>query len=207
MILILSAMAAAALPAKAELKAYAQVLAPCQKAALHGQAPDLQAWRAAQQGNRLDDFRALLTSYPASLCAAPAKQWVAMREEMLTAYAATSDKGATPASVIGDPAFGISYEDYPRGAWARHDEGATRIVYEIAPDGMMENCQIAESSGYKDLDIVACRLATQRARFAPARDGAGAPIRSRGARVIRWSLPPFVAGVSRFAPNTADGPP
>jgi TonB family protein len=207
MILILSAMAAAALPAKAELKAYAKALAHCQKGALHGAAPELQAWRAAQQGNRLDDFRAFLTNYPESLCAAPAKQWVAMREEMLAAYAAASAGAATPASVIGDPAFGISYEDYPRGAWARHDEGLTRIGYDIAPDGMIENCRIVESSGYKDLDEAACRLATQRARYRPARDDTGAPMRSVGARAIRWSLPPFVAGVSRFAPNTPDGPP
>jgi TonB family protein len=165
-------------------------LTPCEAAERSGGAsPEMIAWKAATDGNRLEDFRAFLKRYPKSACAAPARTTVTERRQAAAAFAAERADGPAPAMIAGDPAFGISSDDYPIAAMRNAEEGTAAIAYEIAPDGRVEACQVTQSSGSAALDEATCRISTSRGRYRPARDARGKPIRSHGTRRIRWQIP------------------
>ncbi len=163
---------------------------PCQAALWDdGHSPDLLAWQAATDSNRLDDIRAFVRLYPKSVCAAEARQIVTERRQAQAAFAAERVAGPLAAMVRGDHAFGITSDDYPAQAQRNGEEGTVRVAYEIAPDGRMESCHVTTSSGSAQLDAVTCQISTRRARFSPARDAHGKPIRSFGSRAMRWQIP------------------
>jgi len=168
----------------------APALSPCEEAERRdGASPEMIAWKAATDSNRLDDFRAFLKRYPKSVCAASARETVMARQQALARFKAEKIKGVGPAMIIGDPAFGITSDDYPIDAMRYGEEGVVSIAYEIAPDGRIESCQVTQSSGSASLDRATCRISTSRARFRPAHDAHGKPIRSHGSRKIRWQIP------------------
>jgi TonB family protein len=152
--------------------------------------PEAYAWASTMKSNRLDDFRSFAARYPQSACARAARQWVAARERTRAGFAARPANGARPAMIVGNGSMNMRYEDYPTDAMLKGEQGVVSITYEIAPDGMAESCRILESSGSAALDEASCELIIRRGRFRPARDAAGAPIRSKGDRRIRWELPP-----------------
>jgi TonB family protein len=88
----------------------------------------------------------------------------------------------------------ISADDYPPRAMANGEEGTVVFDALIAPDGSVDKCTIAVSSGHSDLDDATCRIVKARARFVPARDGNGAAVYGIFRNVINWSLGNLVGG-------------
>ena len=208
MMLILAAIAAAAAPPAPPQSApggYVATLDPCEAAVFSDpDAADVLAWRTARDTNRMDDYRRFLSLYPASVCAAEAKQQIATREKgaakWAAEYAAEPATGPRPAELLGDPAGGITNEDYPPLAMRNGEEGTVAVRFEIAPDGQIESCRVTQSSGSAILDRTTCHLFTTRMRFRPARDAAGKPVRSTSARRITWRIPRDAP-----APQSRDG--
>lgn len=65
--------------------------------------------------------------------------------------------------------------DFPASA-----KGAGRIKigvrYAVGPSGVVDQCEIIETSGYPEVDAMTCRVIIDRYRFKPARDGEGVPV-------------------------------
>ena len=101
---------------------------------------------------------------------------------------------APPALVVskaagakGNPADWITNDDYPSGVEA---SGTTRIRWDIGANGRVENCTTVSSSGNRQLDNAACSALSRHARYTPALDQNGNPIRSPGqTRNVVWRLP------------------
>jgi periplasmic protein TonB len=89
----------------------------------------------------------------------------------------------------GDPAAWFSTDDYPPAAQREGREGSVQIAWQINEQGKVENCHTVESSGSPDLDDTACRLITRRAKYSPALDQTGKPIRSSANINFRWTIP------------------
>ena len=55
--------------------------------------------------------------------------------------------------------------------------------------GRVIACDVDDSSGSAALDAAACRIVRERARYTPARNGAGAFVCDVDWGVVRWILP------------------
>lgn len=93
------------------------------------------------------------------------------------------------AGAKGDPAQWITNDDYPADALRAEASGTTAIAWDINTEGRVENCHTTSSSGNTSLDQAACRALTRRARYSPALDQSGNPIRSTQSRRVRWQIP------------------
>lgn len=103
---------------------------------------------------------------------------------------------APPAPVVsqaaaakGDPRTWITNDDYPPEAIRLEQQGVSGIAWTINEQGRVENCHVTSSSGSAVLDDTACRLMTRRARYTPAKDAAGNPIKQTASLRFRWVLP------------------
>jgi protein TonB len=83
----------------------------------------------------------------------------------------------------------VSIDDYPAAARAQGLTGTARVRLDVAPTGRVTGCTILASSGTALLDAATCRLLSSRARFEPARDGAGKPVAGAVEVELPWSLP------------------
>jgi protein TonB len=81
----------------------------------------------------------------------------------------------------------VSREDYPAAARAQGIRGTTRVELDVAATGRITACRVAVSSGAAILDAATCRLLSSRARFAPARDGAGQAVAGTVEASLSWS--------------------
>jgi protein TonB len=102
--------------------------------------------------------------------------------------------GATQAAPHGPvalsaPASWFGADDYPPAAVRASEEGAVRFTLDISDTGAVTGCRVVESSGFSDLDSQTCSLAMQRAKFRPATDNHGKPIRSDFTQRTRWVMP------------------
>jgi TonB family protein len=59
----------------------------------------------------------------------------------------------------------VTFEDYPKMALRRDEEGTSILSLEIDKSGQVLNCTTARSSGSPDLDKQACQLYRERGRF------------------------------------------
>jgi len=99
---------------------------------------------------------------------------------------ATVSRAAGPQ---GNPREWITDADYPARAMRDEAEGTSAITWEINLQGRVENCRVTSSSGHAELDRAACAAITRRARYRPALDQAGNPIRSSQSRRVVWRVP------------------
>jgi len=83
----------------------------------------------------------------------------------------------------------FSPDDYPESALEDRAQGFVAYRLEIGPDGRVSNCSILQSSGSAALDRGTCRILSDRARFAPARDGAGRYVPDHRDGWVTWRLP------------------
>lgn len=115
---------------------------------------------------------------------------------MLAYYLLATVTAAAPTAQL--PWF--EFHDYPMRAFEKHQEGVTRFELLVDPRGRATNCTITRSSGFEELDEKTCKLATFRARFAPARgpDGQSAYGVYRSQAI--WVFP------ENMIPNSAPGP-
>lgn len=95
----------------------------------------------------------------------------------------------TPPQPDGDVSTWVITDDYPEAAWVEFREGTTEVRLAVNVAGRVTGCTINRSSGHPDLDSAACTALVQRARFQPARDGAGNAVAGEYTRRVRWQLP------------------
>lgn len=84
----------------------------------------------------------------------------------------------------------IRDRDYPKAAAKARAGGAVIAHFDVAPDGRVDNCRIAQSSGRADLDATTCALIEKRFRYRPALDAQGRPTWSVEAWRQVWWLEP-----------------
>ena len=77
--------------------------------------------------------------------------------------------------------------DYPREALVKGEQSIMRMRVIVSPEGTVEDCAIIKATGTDRLDSPACR-AMLNARFEPALDAAGQPMRSFHAESIVYDL-------------------
>jgi protein TonB len=83
----------------------------------------------------------------------------------------------------------VTDADY-RSRWIREGmSGTARFTLAIDPSGRISECTITRSSGHAELDAATCRLIERRARFEPARDGAGNRVAGTYSNAINWKIP------------------
>ena len=95
---------------------------------------------------------------------------------------------AARARPIGSVTGLFSTDDYPMHAMRNDEEGTTGVQITVGPDGRVWSCNVVASSGSASLDAATCAILQRRARFVPARDGAGNPISDIYTQRISWSL-------------------
>jgi len=91
--------------------------------------------------------------------------------------------GALPEPAIanqpkGDVQGVFRHEDYPEDAIAAEQSGTTSFTLMVDEKGAVMDCAIRESSGIATLDAMGCQVLRERAKFIPAKDLAGKPIKS-----------------------------
>lgn len=89
----------------------------------------------------------------------------------------------------GNPGAWFDADSYPPDAIRADEEGRTVARVLIGIDGRVQSCGIVTSSGSASLDAATCSILTRRGSFEPARDAAGAAIRSTWEVPVRWVLP------------------
>jgi TonB family protein len=99
--------------------------------------------------------------------------------------------------VIAKPAKGdlraiFSADDYPAEAIRREQEGSARFLLLISENGSVAGCHVLEPSGVPVFDALGCQVLTKRAKFTPALDASGKPMRSAVTTPkINWRLEGF----------------
>jgi TonB family protein len=100
-----------------------------------------------------------------------------------------TDLAAIVTKPDASPASIFSSDDYPREALIKGQAGTVGVLIWIEATGRVSTCEVIESSAAPILEKTTCDILTRRARFAPAKDAAGAAIRSPSFSRIRWLLP------------------
>lgn len=90
--------------------------------------------------------------------------------------------------------------DYPPAARRARAQGTVHILVTVNPAGRVADCSIFMSSGSRALDAATCPIVRLRARYTPARDGAGAVAGDDLMETIVWALPRAAAPVRRRVP-------
>ena len=87
----------------------------------------------------------------------------------------------------GQPLF--SESDYPAEARQHGWEGSVILDLTVTPEDRVSKCVIVESSGHPVLDTATCTILTTRAKFHPAKDRSGKPVKDVvRTPAINWSL-------------------
>lgn len=95
---------------------------------------------------------------------------------------------AAPPRPTGDLARLIGPEDYPASALRAGDEGVVAYRIEVSPEGAVAGCFVEASTASPSLERATCALLAARARFAPASDGEGRPVRGSFSGQVTWRL-------------------
>jgi protein TonB len=93
--------------------------------------------------------------------------------------------GGAPAQWVSG---GLQNSDYPRDALRSRLTGRVSVRFTVLTNGRISNCRVVASSGSPLLDATTCRLLTERLRFRPARNSAGAPIESEIGSDYTWGI-------------------
>jgi TonB family protein len=83
----------------------------------------------------------------------------------------------------------FSPEDYPFDALRRGQTGKGQYLLLVDEDGKVAGCQVLLATGVPVLDVMACLVIQSKARFTPALDRTGKPVRSTYVTPpISWQL-------------------
>ena len=107
----------------------------------------------------------------------------------IVAPAAPRATAGAPARAKANLASYVTDGDYPDSAIRAGEQGRVRFLLDVGVDGLVTGCTILESSGSPILDSTTCRIMRARARFTPARNSKGVPVRDRVSAAMRWVLP------------------
>jgi TonB family protein len=86
----------------------------------------------------------------------------------------------------GDVRSVFSNKDYPEEAFDRNQEGEAQYLLLVDEAGNVAGCQVVQASGVLPLDVMGCQVIKKRAKFQPALDAKGKPVRST------FTTPPVV---------------
>jgi len=98
---------------------------------------------------------------------------------------------ADPISAVprGNPGRWVTNGDY-RTRWINEGlSGIAGFSLEIDRNGRVSDCTITRSTGHSVLDGATCRLLERRARFTPARNGAGDNVAGTYSSSVSWEIP------------------
>lgn len=82
----------------------------------------------------------------------------------------------------------FSANDYPLKALKDHATGRTNVRIAVDQSGRPTDCVVMKASGNDTLDRETCRILLQRARFEPATDVGGKPMKSVIVTAVTWIL-------------------
>jgi TonB family protein len=89
----------------------------------------------------------------------------------------------------GDVRAIFTSDDYPGDAMDNRQQGTAQYMLLIDEKGAVAACHVLKPSGVPVLDAMGCQVIRQRAKFSPALDKAGKPVRSTYVTPpIRWAL-------------------
>lgn len=97
---------------------------------------------------------------------------------------------ATPSRPVKSLHSYFSSTDYPAQALREEDSGKARVLLLIDEQGKVSDCLLEQTSGNASLDAMTCIVLVQRARFHPAVDASGKPVRSAQVQAINWRVAP-----------------
>lgn len=97
----------------------------------------------------------------------------------------------TPLSPKTPPGAWVTNDDYPPDALRKRQYGKLRFTLTVDVTGKPDSCHVTWTSGFVELDQYSCAIFLERARFNPARDASGKPIRAPYSSVFMWELPGF----------------
>jgi TonB family protein len=92
-----------------------------------------------------------------------------------------------PAKLI-EPESLFDSNDYPDGALKEDASGRTIVRYVVDEAGRSSDCVVLKTSGNKFLDLATCSKLLKRARFEPALDVQGRPMRSISVTAVNWLI-------------------
>lgn len=80
-------------------------------------------------------------------------------------------------------------EDYPAEAINRSQEGTVQFLLLIDEKGSVAGCNVHSTTGIPALEVMGCQVLRQRAKFEPAKDKQGEPMRSTAVTPpITWRM-------------------
>lgn len=94
-------------------------------------------------------------------------------------------RGPTP---LGNPGSWVSHEDYPTEALRKGAQGIIPFRLIIGPDGVPTDCHLQRPTEPPEFNTVVCRILLERARFEPALDAAGKPIKSYWSSTFNFTM-------------------
>lgn len=98
---------------------------------------------------------------------------------------------ATEAEPLSDERTWVTARDYPPDARRMRTQGETRIWWTIGADGRVADCHVILTSGDETLDKAACAALQRNARFTPAKNAAGQPVKDWGSQRVLWTMAPL----------------
>jgi TonB family protein len=84
---------------------------------------------------------------------------------------------AKQAREVDDVRTLFTADDYPEDAITGGQSGTTIVTLLIDEKGAVIDCVVTQSSGVASIDGMVCQVMRQRAKFAPARDASGNPVK------------------------------
>lgn len=101
---------------------------------------------------------------------------------------ATAGNVQTPPRPLKPLGSYLSWEDYPTQAIREGAGGTARVTLMIDEKGYPKDCLVEQTSGIATLDAMSCYTLKARAKFEPAKDADGKPVRSTYSQGITWRI-------------------
>lgn len=94
-------------------------------------------------------------------------------------------KQATP---VGSPGSWLRSSDYPADMIAQGKNGWVRFRLGVNEAGVVTDCTVQQKMNPVEFNTVSCKLLTKRARFDPALDASGKPVKSYFLGSVLWKI-------------------
>lgn len=94
-----------------------------------------------------------------------------------------------PATPIGSPGNWVISADYPSKALMMGHNGIVQFRLDLDEAGKILNCHILARTNPDEFADISCRALTRRAKFEPALDAAGKPMKSFYINSVRFVMP------------------
>lgn len=79
--------------------------------------------------------------------------------------------------------------EYPSKSLKKGNEGTVYVVIDVSATGKPEDCSVARTSGFYDLDKATCIFAIKNLKYAPGKDYYGTNIEDTDLFRINWIIP------------------